>query len=424
MSISTEEVLKDTTTDQPTGSLFSGYTVLTKAMIGVGMLSLAKALGDSGWYWGMGISIVSPIMMTFSMHLLASLASDYKDTLPEGARLDLSYYKVASRLSKKSALLLEAAVVVTSFGSAVAYSVVSGMMIAELCKSNGLTFGLDSNTLTVFIKIVIGGALSPLCFLKEIRQTTIPNALAILCLLYIVCFAMFKSEPFGPQLQTSTADMISPKSWAGIICSFPKFIFAYCCAQNLFGVANETAKFNVKRLDAMAFLATSTAIIFNTVCSIFPFMTFGRDVYGNFLKNYASDNSPATQIVRIAAVFQVCVGFVLVLHPLRASFIGMAQRVGLTVNKSELFVRYVAAAVAVIAALGTAIGLGDDLGIVIDMAGLLGANTMCFVVPCYLYCITRDRTKEPITWYASAILLFVGFVLYPVGIYGVVAAKE
>jgi len=395
-------------------------------MIGVGMLSLYKALGDSGWIWGMVITIASPIVMAFSLHLLACLASDYKASLPESTRLDLTYYKVASRLSKNAALLLEGGVIITSFLSAVAYSVVSGKMMVDLLQAWGVTFGIEQTAsniarVTIVIKLVIAGLLSPLCFAKEIKKTTIPNAMGILCLLYIVCYAIFMAKPYGSE-NKSEALMMEPKSWQHVIISIPKFLFAYCCAQNLFGVANETTKFSVRRLDSMAFLATATAIIFNFACSIFPFMTFGRAGKddGNFITKYHTEQGPASQAVRIAAVFQVCVGFVLVLHPLRASFIGIAQRFGVVANKSEVSVRYFFAAVAVVSAVGASLALGNDLGLAIDLGGLIGANIMCFIVPCYLFCISRDRSKQLITWVSSAVLLVCGVILCPLGIYAIV----
>ena len=427
MSIRESETQDLKLADAPNGTLFSGYTVLTKAMIGVGMLTLYKALGDSGWVWGMIITVVSPIVMLFSLHLLACLASDYKATLPEDSRLDLSYYKVASRLSKPSALVLEAGVIITSFLSAVAYSVVSGSMTFVLLESWGFPGATKDNKdlFTVFIKLVIGGALAPLCYLKEIKKTTIPNAIAIGCLLYIVCYAMFMADPYGEK-NTSQSDMMYAKSWEHVIVSIPKFLFAYCCAQNLFGVANETASFSVRRLDVMAALATLTSIIFNFACSIFPFMTFGRagSLDGNFISKYQDDESVASHLVRLAAVFQVSVGFVLVLHPLRASFVGIAQRIPAVKDKSEVYVRYLAATAALILALVVSLALRDDLGLAIDLGGLIGANLMCFIIPCYLYCISRERSKYPITWVSAATLLVVGAILCPLGIYAVFATKE
>lgn len=413
--------------DAPNGTLFSGYTVLTKAMIGVGMLTLYKALGDSGWVWGMVITVVSPVVMLFSLHLLACLASDYKATLPEGTRLDLSYYKVASRLSKPSAILLEAGVIINCILPAVAFSVVSGTMLYELLEGWGFPGVTADNKdlITGAIKLAIGGVLAPLCYLKEIKKTTIPNAIAIGCLLYIVCYAIFMSEPYGDK-NTTRDLMMYAKSWEHVIVSIPKFLFAYCCAQNLFGVANETASFSVRRLDVMAALATLTAIIFNFACSIFPFMTFGRagPLDGNFIAKYKDDDSVATQIVRLAAIFQVSVGFVLVLHPLRASFVGIAQRLPAVQDKPEVFLRYLAATAALVLALGVSLALRDDLGLAIDLGGLIGANLMCFVIPCYLYCISRDRSKNPITWISAAALLVVGLVLCPLGIYAVIATSE
>lgn len=361
--------------------------------------------------------------MTFSMHLLACLASDYKDAMvPEGHPLNLTYYKMAVRISAKAAICLETAVIVTSFGSGIAYLVVGGQMAAAVIMNSGTEFGLGQTGLTIILKIIMAGALLPMCLLREVKGTTIPNAIAIGCLLYVVAFAIFKADPFGENC-VDQADMYSYKSVSGVIICFPKFIFAYCCAQNLFGVANESKKFTVGRLDGTAALATVTAIIFNMVCAIFPYVTFGSDVQGNFLGNYSNDQDAATKIANIAAFLQVLPGYVLVIHPMRNALIGTAERYNLTQGKSASVIRYIAGCVVVCLTLGVAIILGDDLGIVVDLAGLLGANTMCFVIPCYLYCASRDINKHKASWYCSAAMFVMGIALYPAGLYGVIYNK-
>ena len=405
-------------TDEPSGSVFSGYTILTKGMMGVGILSLAYALEASGWYFGIGISILSPLLLAFSSHLVSLLGSEYKESLQGNDKRHLSYYGMASRLSVRAAWLLDLGLIIFSFGKMVAYSIVSASMITEILISLGVTLGLSSTSLTIVIKVIVGALLSPLCLAKEIKNTTIPNALAIACLLYIVCFAIIKADPYGASFVGTHEHMYHPKSWVSIVVSFPKFVFAYCAVQNLFGVANETSKFSVRRLDGMMFAGIFTAFSLNTICSILPFVTFGSGIKSNFLKNFSSDLSPATLAVRIAAAFQVSVGFVLVLHPMRSSLIGLVKRNGLA-PKSDVAMRWSIATLVIIASIGTAIGLGNDMGIVIELAGFLGANTICFVVPTYLFCISRERKESPVLWVMAAALLCFGVVLYPLGIYGV-----
>ena len=102
---------------------------------------------------------------------------------------------------------------------------------------------------------------------------------------------------------------------------------------------------------------------------------------------------------------------------------GLVRRSGLVEVKSEPILRWSVALISIIAAVGVAIGLGNDMGIVIELAGFLGANTICFVVPTYLFCISRERKTSPILWTMSAALLCFGVVLYPLGIYGVASTK-
>jgi amino acid permease len=170
-------------------------------------------------------------------------------------------------------------------------------------------------------------------------------------------------------------------------------------------------------MNLMTFSAIATATVFYTACSTFPFMTFGRGVEQNFLTNYDS-GSGWVQAVRVAAAFQVCVGYVLVTHPLRNSLIGISQRLNLKLNeRSEVFQRYLATALVIALTLGTSLLVGDRLGLVINLSGLIGDTTMCFVIPSYLYCLSRKRVDYPISWTVSAAFVAISVVLYPVVIF-------
>ena len=381
-------------------SILVGYSVLTKAMIGVGILSLAHAMADAGWYCGIAISIISPLVMAFALYILSSLAADHKKKIPDA----LTYYNVASRLSVPAAVLLDIAIVTSSFGCAVAYSVVSGAMITELFRSVGIV--LDTN----LVKIVVVLFLSPFCFAKTLRRTKVINFIAIACIAYIVLYAIIMADPFGAYMQDTMSDLSYPRSWRGVVSSIPKFVFAYGCTQNLFGVANEMLEFSTTRLNVMAFSAIATAAVFNTICSVLPFLTFGKSTASNFLKNFDADESAWSQSVRAAAAFQVSVGTVLIFHPLRSSVIDLFSLSG----NSEFNLRFSTSLVLLLLTLATSIWIGDDLGIVINLTGLIGNSTMSFIVPCYLYCISRSFS---FTWCCSAVLLVAASLLFPLVIY-------
>mmetsp|Transcript_8596 Transcript_8596/g.9648 ORF Transcript_8596/g.9648 Transcript_8596/m.9648 type:complete len:142 (-) Transcript_8596:75-500(-) len=55
----------------------------------------------------------------------------------------------------------------------------------------------------------------------------------------------------------------------------------------------------------------------------------------------------------------------------------------------------------------------DSLGIIMELAGLLGGNTMCYVMPTYLYCVMYSDQRDW-TWYLSAFLFCFFMLLYPV----------
>mmetsp|Transcript_21956 Transcript_21956/g.18732 ORF Transcript_21956/g.18732 Transcript_21956/m.18732 type:complete len:88 (-) Transcript_21956:224-487(-) len=57
-----------------------------------------------------------------------------------------------------------------------------------------------------------------------------------------------------------------------------------------------------------------------------------------------------------------------------------------------------------------------SLGVTLSFVGIIGSNTICFIMPTFFYCITihRANVKKGVKWVASSLLLILSIILLPV----------
>ena len=414
------------TFDEPSGSIFSSYTVLTKAMIGVGILGLSSSLAGCGWYIGIGYTLGAPILMILALHLTACLAYDFKKAEEEqGTRRPITFYNVASRIHPLSAWFLEIAVLITVFSSAVAYLVVSGTMVADVIRPTCQPAEPDLRDpgcadwrakVVIYSKVISVAALAYPCSLKSLVNTAVPNALALCCLMYVVSMA-FKMFSMDKITADERAETWKPESSSASILAICTYLFAYCCTSNMFGVANEMKGLTVRRLNMASIAAVGTAFILNTAASFLPFLTKGRKTKAVFLSNAEGEDDGWLVAAKVACIIQVTITYVLVIHPMRSSLISLVFRNGVNPAK-EFTTRMGITAFCILSTLGVAIAAGEKLSVVFSYAGILGANSLCFVLPSLLFCLRFKRAEQGIMWNLSAALFVISFLFYPAGFFG------
>jgi amino acid permease len=150
-----------------------------------------------------------------------------------------------------------------------------------------------------------------------------------------------------------------------------------------------------------------------TITAVLPYITYGKSVKSNFLENVESTGWWAT-LARIAAALQVSIGFVLVIHPTRNSIMGMMYRGGSPADKDEFKIRMIVTTISIVLSVGVAL-LVNKLSDPLDIAGLFGANTMCFAVPSYLFLKAFPYSDNKVSWSASAALLAFASAIYVLG---------
>jgi len=398
---------------EKTGTVMAGYTVITKSMIGAGMFSMAFGCADFGIVLGIMLLILAAAVTWLSLRVLSYLALDFKDTSP-------TFYSVSEAIMPKLKWLIDVALIINCFGGVIAYVQTFGKLLSE-----GLIgiFAWDTNTLSKSnTALIIQGCilliLAPLCMMKEISSTKIANMVGLGCITYILIMTFFYTP-----CDAAGTDLLTPGSILGAFGSFPTFIFAYACQQNMFPVSNELKDSNMKRLNTIAVASTLTGFIIYLPVMLLPYLTFGANIKSNYLYNLAPAEGSIPVPVVIAFIFaslSVSISYVLLLQPVRCSIMSLAYGNNQPTGHKEKTIRIALVTFLMLASFGMAVALGENLGLPINIAGLLGGNTMCFVMPFMLYLKKYgfDRSNK----FSVAVLATLVFciLLYPICLSGII----
>ena len=386
-------------------SLFGGYTILAKSMMGSGLLGVAAACAKDGWILGGVISAVIPLLTFLSLHLLTILAIDFS----RGHGNPVTFYKLCeSVLGRAGGWLVEIALILKTFGASIVYLQVAGSMLSSLIWTSDMS--ISAPALTRLIQIGLAAVFAPFCFLEKITNTKYINTLGIGCLVYILVIACVYFDP-----KSEAVTSLYPQSFLGVLSKVPIFVFAYACHQNVFACVHEVRKPTIRRMDLIMALSCLTGFLIYLPVMAFPYATYGSEVKDNFLKNLPASDA-AVKIAFVCAAVSVSVSFPLQILPLRNTVCGLMFLDRKVSERHLKLARYGVATAAILAALGIALAV-SSLGIVMAATGLVGGNTVCFLAPSLLY--VRRFKRDHSTWYLAAGLVLFSLALYPLCLVGI-----
>jgi amino acid permease len=248
--------------------------------------------------------------------------------------------------------------------------------------------------------------------MKEMSGTKIANLVGLTCLLYIVITTFVYCD-----LHSASTDLLYMDNFLSAVGSFPTFIFAFACQMNVFQIANELKNPTVKRMNVVSASSTLTGLIIYIPIMIIPFLTFGNSIEPNYLTNLDQSKIPV-QIAYIFAAISVSISYVLQVHPLRRSILSLYYGSRAPPKSEEKRNRYIVVSAILIVTFGIAVGL-DKIDVVTNFTGLLGGNTMCFLMPAILY-LRRFGFKTDVF---SILVMAVGvfsIILYPLCLTGII----
>lgn len=414
------------------GTTLSSYSVLCKSMIGSGIFSMACACSKFGIIPGVFALCVAAGITWLSLHVLSILALEYRSETP-------TFYSISEKIMPRARWVVDVALIINCFGAAIAYVITSGTLmsyaIIAMLNLDTATSTLKQNHIAMIVQAVMIIALAPLCMMKEISSTKIANMIGLTCLLFIVIVTFVYTDTAGAASEGSS--LWYPANGLVALGSFPTFIFAFACQQNVFSVANELKNATKSRLSVICVSSTLTGFLVYVPMMVLPFLTYGRSVKSNYLYNLDTDGSVDVPVI-IAFVFaslSVSISYVLQVQPVRRSIISLMYGSTVLTGQTEVKVRIGVVTGILLATYGLAVGIGDDLSLPINIAGLLGGNTMCFVMPFMLYLRrfgglnwwrspheTPDNKREPTQWFSVVVVcvLILCLSLYPLCMTGIV----
>ena len=163
--------------------------------------------------------------------------------------------------------------------------------------------------------------------------------------------------------------------------------------------------------------------------AVVPFLTYGFSVKSNYLYNLDTDGSVDVPII-IAFIFaslSVSISYVLQVQPVRRSLVSLIYGSQELSAAKERTVRIGLVTIIMLSSYGLAVGIGEDLSLPINIAGLFGGLTMCFVMPFFLYMFYhgwswRRSADSSIDWLKVSITAVLGIclALYPICLTGII----
>jgi amino acid permease len=397
---------------EKTGTFISGYSVITKSMIGAGMFAMAAGCLNFGLIMGCLFLMLAGAITWLSLKVLSVLALDFAGTTP-------TFYSVSESIMPRAKWVVDAALVINCWGGNIAYIQMAGSWMTSglygFIQWDTASFSLD--TFKIVIQLAILGLLAPLCMMKTISGTKIANLVGMACIAFILVMTFF----FTPCSRASS-DLLAPGNALRAFGSFPTFIFAYACQQNAFTVANELKDASQKKLDRISFASVATGFLIYLPVMILPLLTFGGSIKDNYLDNLAIEY-PESVVLRIGfilASLSVSISYVLLMLPVRNSLMSLIFGSNQPTGKKEVTYRVSITAIMMGGSFLLAWALASNSSLPINLAGLLGGNTMCFVMPFMLYLTKYGFNKN--NKFSIFVLATLGFciLLYPICLTGII----
>lgn len=272
-------------------------------------------LKANGIIFGSLLIAWSSVTSAFGLYLQNKVA---KYTEQRGA---VSYFSLCQLTYPQLSVVFDGAIAIKCFGVGVSYLVVIGDLmpkIMELLRVAPDSWLMERNFwITLFMWLMV----APLSYLKKLDSLKYTSVVALFSVVYLICLVV--EHYFVDELPPREIDVIGPKSWTMTLSSFPIFVFAYTCHQNMFAIINElepTEKSGSQTRQANMIIrnAITVACASYLVVGIIGYLTFGNSVDANIITMYPKDSVPSL-IGRLCIVVMVSLSFPLQCHPCRGS---------------------------------------------------------------------------------------------------------
>lgn len=310
-------------------SWISSVVNLLNTIVGAGTLAMPRAMSHMGMLLGTIVILWAGLTGGFGLYLQTRCAAYLE-------RGSASFFALSQITYPNAAVIFDAAIAIKCFGVGVSYLIIigdlmPGVVLGFADESTLVPFLVDRRFwITAFMLIVI-----PLSFLRRLDSLKYTSVIALISIGYLVILVVYHFA--AKDTIDHYRSPLRVIKWAGpieFLSSFPVIVFAYTCHQNMFSILNEISDNSHLRTTSVIFASIGSAASIYLLVAFTGYISFGNDVGGNIVAQYAPSTSAT--VGRAAIVVLVMFSYPLQVHPCRAS----ADAVLKWRPKGKLFARF------------------------------------------------------------------------------------
>eukprot|EP01083_Nonionella_stella_P185072 673835_1 len=374
-------------------------------VLGSGILGIPAALYHTGLGFGLFllafVSWVSDYLTRKTIELARKEKQKSFEDLCEHAFGKLGFYAI----SLSCATLL--------FSAISAYSVIVYQNIPLVVNQyiNGAVPSVMTDTYCETVKwtVIIGTVaihvfvIYPLCLLKDLSRLQFTSALSVVTFGVIFVIALLQADDgvtafktyaaakylvlsnAGDTAGAAAAAWVDPKvSFFNTDWSFfnglGTFAFALVCTDCIFDIFDSLKDGTSRRWARITHLSVGFLAILYTAFSVYPFIKFGKQAYGNILCSYPRDDT-LVNVARVALGITIVLTYPMANFCMRTYVFAMLRPIvgdRVNIDSTVFWVAFTTLTVLTTLTVGLTVG---HLGIVMSLGGLVSATMCGFVIP-------------------------------------------
>ncbi|EXJ72076.1 uncharacterized protein A1O5_04579 [Cladophialophora psammophila CBS 110553] len=305
---------RDLTGTAGQASWISSVVNLLNTIVGAGVLAMPLAMSHMGVVLGTIVILWAGATSGFGLYLQTRCAA----YLERGSS---SFFALSQITYPNAAVIFDAAIAIKCFGVGVSYLIIIGDLMPSVVRGFAREedlgqFMFDRHFwVTAFMLVVI-----PFSFLRRLDSLKYTSVIALISIGYLVILVVYHFAAHDTLPDGRYQTQLRIFKWAGPIpalSSFPVIVFAYTCHQNMFSILNEISDNSHFRTSAVVFASNGTAASIYILVAITGYLSFGNEIGGNIVAQYAP--SVSTTIGQAMIVVLVMFSYPLQVHPCRAS---------------------------------------------------------------------------------------------------------
>lgn len=368
---------------------------MANSILGAGIIGQPYAFKNSGLLGGIVITSLLAILIDWTLRLIVINAQKAKATSYQ----DTVFYC----FGRHGRNLLLFSVSTFAYGGCMAFCVIIGDTIPHVLKAfipdsitgKGSSFEwiFKRNTIIVLFTTCIS---YPLSLNRDISKLAKASGFAFIGMIIIVVLTTVRGFIDG----NSSMKLMTKEEWfinRGLFKGISVISFALVCHHNTLFIFNSLRNATTSKFSKLTHLACTVSLFFCLLMGICGYLNFGRDVKGNILNNFSSDDT-FINIARFFFGLNMLTTFPLEIFVVRDALIDVikanrkedAQLNAEPSSRVHIFITTLLVFTSMLVSLFTC-----NLGIILELIGAISASLMAYIIPplCYLKLSLKESSS-------------------------------